>query len=150
MSVNFQALLSKPADEVKRPQAKPAGTYFGTISDYKFDESKKQKTPYVRFTVKNITPGEDVDQSALAGTPETGPIDLTKWSPNRDFYLTDDALYRLKDLLESCGIDTKGRSFAELIPELKGKPVQLSVTQRPSEDGTTLYNDVTDMKGTES
>jgi hypothetical protein len=147
MSVNFQSLLSKPADEAKRPQAKPAGTYFGTISEYKFDESKKQKTPYVRFTVKGISPGDDVDQSALAGDAENGPIDLTKWSPNRDFYLTDDALYRLKDLLESCKIDTKGRSWNELIPQLKGQPVMLTVTQRPSEDGTQLYNDVTEMKG---
>lgn len=141
MSVNFQSLLSKPIDEVKKPVAKPPGTYFGVVKEFKFEESKKQKTPYVRFNVHNITPGEDVDQALLEG------IDLSKWTPNRDFYLTDDALYRLKDMLESCKINTAGRNFGETIPEMKGMPVMLTVTQRPSDDGTTMYNDITDMKG---
>lgn len=149
MAVNFNALLSKPADEVKRPVAKPAGTYLGTVKEYKFEESRQKKTPYCRFVVQNIMPGEDVDQAALQGTPESGPIDLSKWNPHRDFYLTDDSLYRLKDFLESCKIDTKGRTFGEMVPEVKGKSVMLTVTQRPSEDGTQLFNDITDMKGAE-
>ena len=50
--VDFSALLSKPADEIKRPPALPAGTYKGIIKTHKFDESSEKKTPYVRFDVK--------------------------------------------------------------------------------------------------
>jgi hypothetical protein len=149
MAVNFGALLQKPMDAVKRPTAKPPGTYFAKIKDYKFDESKKQKTPYVRFALTNVTAGPDVDASMLVDA-EGAPIDLSKWSPNKDYYLTDEALYRLKDLIESLDINTKGRQFSEVLPELKGLPVQIVVTQRPSDDGTEMYNDIGEMSGVKS
>lgn len=141
MTVDFKSLLSKPADTVERPKPLPAGTYHGMIGAYKFDESKNKKTPYVRFDLKVHRAGSDVDPEAVNG------IDLSKKNLRRDYYLTDDALYRLKDLIESCGISTTGRSFNELIPELLNKQVIIGVTQRPSEDGTEFYNDVKELAG---
>lgn len=145
MSVNFQDLLKRPVDSAKRPEAKPAGTYLGTIKEYKFDESSKQKTPFVRIIVNNVSPGADVDATLLEG------VDLSKWNPGKDYYLTEDALYRLKELLVSCKIPTEGRGFDETIPELRGQPVQFVVTQRPYEDKSSgemlLANDIGLMTG---
>src|SRR5215831_16229366 len=121
MSVNFKDLLSRPVDSAKKPPTKPPGTYYGVISSYKFAESQKQKTPYVRFTFNNIQPGEDLlagDQRALQDD-EGNPIDFSKWTPYKDYFLTDDALYRLKEFLQSLGVETAGRSFDETIPEAK-------------------------------
>ena len=64
----------------------------------------QQPLPWGRYPSREL-PDEDGN-----------PIDFSKWTPARDFYLTDDAIYRLKDFLKSLGIPTDGRSFMETIP----------------------------------
>lgn len=151
MAVNFQELLKKPVDSVKKPFVKPVGTYFGTIKEYKFDESSKQKTPYCRFTLTSVTPGPDVTIEQVGEhSAEDVMAGIQKWTPAVDYYLTDNAIYRLKELQESCGIDGTGRGFDETIPELRGKAVQFEVTQRPGESQggeMVLYNDIGRVSG---
>lgn len=113
MAVDFSTLLSKPADEVKRPPALPAGSYFGVIEKHAFDESREKKTPYVSYTVKLTGEyGDDVDAEGVEG------IDIAKRTMRKDFYLTEDALWRLKEFIESCGVPSVGRSLGEIIPEV--------------------------------
>jgi hypothetical protein len=143
MGVNFAELLKKPVADAVKPPTKPAGTYLGTIKEFKFDESRQKKTPFVRFVIASVNPGPDIAAEDLEG------IDLTKWNPGKDYYLTDDALYRLREVIESCGIATEGRDFAETIPEMRGKQVQFAVTQRAGEGDKMmeLYNDIGDLSG---
>jgi|SRR6516165_6852787 hypothetical protein len=145
---NFSHLLDKPIDSVKRPPVKPPGTYFGNIESYKFDESKNEKTPYVRFTFNNLQPGPDIHPDQLKDQ-DGESIDFSRWKPTRDFYLTENALYRLKEFLESLRVPTSGRSFTETIPESKGLPVILTVVQTPSNKpgSDDIYNNVSDAKG---
>ena len=151
MAVNFQHLLSKPMDTVKRPVAKPAGTYFGQITGHKFDESRQKKTPFVRFMLGGVQAGPDIDQAQLVNPEDGSPIDLTKWTPHVDYYLTEDSLYRLKDFLESLKISTEGRAFGEAIPETKGMPVQFTVTMEPAQgEGGGFYNNVASIAGVEA
>jgi len=148
MAVNFQSLLSKPVESAKRPVTKPAGTYFGRIAGHKFDESPKQKTPYVRFELGDVQAGPDIDKEQLVDPEDGTPLDLSKFKPHLDYYLTEDALYRLRELLESLGITVSGRSFAETIPESKGMPVQFTLTMEPSRDKEgVFYNNVAQMSG---
>ena len=139
--VDFANLLKKPADTIEKPKPLPAGTYHGMISKYEFGESKEKKTPYCRVSLAIHRGGADVEPDMLTG------VDLAKKQLRRDYYLTDDAMYRIKELIESCGVDATGRTMGELIPELVNKPVIISVTQRPSQDGSELYNDVANLKG---
>jgi hypothetical protein len=139
---DFKSLLSKPVDDIKKPPALPAGTYSGRIDKYELKESREKKTPYLQVDVKLSGPGADIDPSELEG------IDLNKKNLSRNFFLTEDAQYRLVALLHSCGIDTRGRSLGESIPDLLQAEVIVSVTQRASEDGKDIYNDVNDLKGT--
>lgn len=141
IATDFRSLLSKPADQIERPKPLPAGTYEGTITKYEYGKSKEKKTPYVRYFVQVNSAGEDVDPVEMDG------IDLSKKQLRRDFYLTDDAEYRVKELWESCGIDGTGRSLGEILPDLIGCQVLLEVTQRNSEDGKDTYNDVGNLKG---
>lgn len=141
MAVNFASLLSKPVESAERPKSKPAGTYRGIVENYKFDTSREKKTPYVRFGVTSVMAGDDVDRDRLAH------IDLTKYKPYVDFYITDDALFRLREFIESCGIDTKGRDFNETIPEVKSKGVIFTVIEEPTQDGQGMRNRITDLKG---
>lgn len=139
MSADFRTLLSKSTDTIERPKPLPQGTYYGTISRHEFGESSNKRTPYVRFHLQLTGPSDDIDPDMMEG------IDCTKKTLRRDFYLTEDALYRLKDFMESLGIETAGRSLGEVIPETTGMPVMISVTQRNSQDGKEVYNDVGDV-----
>lgn len=145
--VDFKSLLGKNVDTVEKPKPKPGGTYHGVIEGFKFDLSQKQKTPFVRVTAYNVSPGQDIDPNDLA----ENKIDLTKWKPHRDFYLTEDALYRLREFLESLGITTTGRSFNETLPEIKGKPVIMTAvngtTTNEATGETSIFTNIADMRG---
>jgi len=143
MADDFRSLLSKPMDEIERPKPWPAGTYYGSITDHKFDVSAQKRTPYVRFTIQASSAGDNIDPSDLEG------IDLSKKPLRKDYYLTEDALYRVKAMLESIGITTEGRALGECIPETRNAQVMFEVTQRNSPDGREIYNDVGDLVGVE-
>lgn len=133
MAVDFKGMLTKPVGTAERPKSKPDGTYNGVVEGFRFDVSKIKKTPFVRFTMGNVSPGADVNQEELA----EAKIDLSKWKPTIDFYLTDDALFRLQDVIEKIVPNSQGRSFNETIPEMKGKPVLMTAKNDNIEDEQT-------------
>lgn len=145
--VDFSQLLSTPTDQIKKVPPCPAGTYFGIIGGepkaYELKESDKNKTPFVRYHVKLTEAGADVNQADLT---EAG-IDLAKKHMRKDFFLTPDAQYRLKDFVASCGVSVAGKTLGQIIPEAVGQRVMLTLTLRPSQDGKELFNDIAEIKG---
>lgn len=139
--VDFAHLLSKRLDDVEKPKPWPAGTYFGRVNAYKVDESREKKTPFIRMEVGIEGPSDDIPAEDVAG------IDFGKRKFNKDFFLTPDADWRLKEFITSCGIPTQGRNFNETLPETIGQPVIVQMVQTPSRDGTDIYNNIGDMKG---
>jgi hypothetical protein len=135
---DFRSLLQTPMDEIKRPPTWPAGTYHAIVRNHEFGTSKNKKTPYVRFHFAVMHPGEDVDVAGLEG------IDISKRDWTKDFYLTGDALYRVKEFLVSVGVEVEGRGLGECIPEATNSMVLLPVIQRNSEDGKSIFNDIGD------
>lgn len=137
--VDIRSLLSVSADEVKKPPVLPRGTYHGFIEKYEGGESREKKTPYLRVFLKVQSADATIPADQLEG------VDLSKKQFRKDYYLTPDALYRLKEMLDKVGVSTEGRQLAECVPELVMKPVMFEITQRASEDGKELYNDVGDI-----
>lgn len=138
---DFGTLLSKPLDDVKKPAPLPAGTYHGRVLSYEPMESREKKTPYIRFHIAVSHAGDDIDPELITG------VDLTKRQLRRDYFLTPDAEWRLKEFIQSCGVPTTGRSFNETLPELQNASVIISVTQRPGRDGDEFFNDIDNLKG---
>lgn len=143
MATDFRSLLNTPMDDIKRPVPLPAGTYHGVIGKHTFGESRQKKTPYVQYDLGLQSAGDDVEESEMDG------IDLAKKSLNVTYYLTEDARYRIKELLESVGVQTEGRGLGECIPEATNARVMIAITQRNSEDGTQVFNDVGLVRGEE-
>ena len=88
--------------------------------------------------VKVLAPQGDVDMEALslAGGAQGKTLRQT-------FFLTEDALYRLKDFLtESCGIEANGRTLGEMIPDVVNRQFLATVKHRPSQDGTQVYAEI--------
>lgn len=126
---NFKDLLAKPAEAFKAPLAQPAGTYVGMITKFEYGESRNKKTPYVRFSIRPMMAETDVDQEQLA---EFGPIGKEM---NLDYYLTDDAVYRLSEFIEKTGGNTK-LPLQESIEVAVNKNIRFSVTHRMDKDRT--------------
>jgi hypothetical protein len=143
MAVDFAKLLSKPLDDVKKPPAWPAGTYLGHVARFEFGDQNKNSTPYARFHIKVTSAGPGLEPSELEG------IDFTKGREFRkDFYLTEEADWRLKEFIESCGVPTTGRTFAETVPECANAQVQLEIIQQNSQrNAEELVNFAGEVKG---
>lgn len=139
--VDFAQLLRKPVDEAKRPPALPAGNYAGMVKSFEIGNQNKNKTPYVRFHI------------VLNGWPEEVPnddrdgIDLAKRQMRRDFFLTDDADWRLADFIKSCGIDASGRTFEDTVPEVIGHPVTVEVQQYLNQTSNEIGNQIGGLVG---
>lgn len=143
MALDMKSLLQKPAGKAVKPPSLPVGNYGGKITKYEYDNKNKNNTPYARYTVilnqwpDNVTEEEKqyTDGEGVAHT-----IDLTKRSMRKDFYLTDDAFWRLDEFLKSMGIE--GGTYEELIPKAVGldcvAEVQQYVNQTTSEIGNQL------------
>lgn len=128
---DFTQLLKRPLNDIKRPDTLPQGTYHGMILNYEIGESKEKKTPYVRFNCRITGPGDDIPADMLQSADGT-QIDVTKKRMAADFYLTDDSYYRIKEALDSMGIDTADRDLSQTLPETLNQPVLLSVSLKPS------------------
>ena len=137
--VDFAALLNKPTESAVKPPPLPAGDYLWGVTKYTFGESDKKKTPYVEFNLQCLQASPEIDPVGLQG------IDLTKRTRDLTFYLTDDALWRLRDFLEkSLVINGQGRTFMACLPEAVGKQFIGTVDQQPSQrpGDDSIYNNI--------
>lgn len=138
---DFSHLLRKPAGVHKRPDALPASDYPVIIKKHEVADNNKNRTPYVRLSLGYLDWPDTVEESErLTDDGEGGrkPIDLAKRQATFDFYLTDDALWRLDSFLEAAGIQAKGRFYEEIFPELHGLHCIAAVIQRMDDEGNTF------------
>lgn len=133
---NFAALLDKPSSEIERPKPLPVGTYVAVVQGMpRYDKSSKKQTDFVEFTLKLQAAGEDVDAEELAAVG--GIADKTM---KDTYYITEQALWRLKEFLTNCGLETDGdASLRELIEETPGKQVGISIRHEASQDGQSIF-----------
>lgn len=140
---DFRELLAKPVDSYEAPPPLVAGTYQGVVEAYKWDESREKKTPFCDLTIRLTAPGEDIDPSELVG------IDITKRKLNQAFYITEEAGYRLKEFLHSCGVETAGKGWGECVPEVLNAQVLVDVILKPNTKDATKppYPTINNIRG---
>lgn len=129
--VNFTSLLEKKLDDVEAPALLPQGSYVMTIAGYRTGESAKKKTPYVEFDLKISSAMDDVDQEELAKVKN-----LQDKTLKTQFYLNEDALFRLKDFCKKTGVPTEGKSFTEILSEIAGAQLIGIVNHRVNPENT--------------
>jgi hypothetical protein len=151
---DFSQLLKKPAGEAKKPPPLPAFDYMGLIKSYEVGDQNRNRTPYVRLQVAlqgwpDNMPDEWTvsDSEGQVHTVSKGDVDLSKRQMRKDFYLTDDALWRLDEFIRSCGIDPRGRDYDEIIPELVGQPITVEVQQYLNQQTNEIGNQIGKVVG---
>lgn len=141
---NISDILNRPAEDVEAPKPLPPGSYNCIVKGLpEQGESSKKKTPYLRFSFQIISARDDVEEDAIAEyetgkdgekTPIVGKI-MTS-----DYYLTNDALFMLTDMLEALGIDfSGGKSVSAAIDESPNTECVIFVKHEPSQDGKRFY-----------
>lgn len=145
-AANFESILDTPAEDVERPTPAPIGLYDFIVKGLpEYGESSKKKTPFAKFTLAFQGAGEDVDGD-----------DLTIWLSDKDgvvgpltdrtikltFYTTPDALFRLTDFLEHCGVEPEGKTVRQMIDETPNASVRGIISHRASEDGQQIFAEV--------
>jgi hypothetical protein len=136
---NFGSILDQPSEAIEKPKPLPVGTYICSVKGLpKMDVSAKKKTEFVEFQLQILGAHDDVDQEALAEALRGKA--LSEKTIRATYYLTEDAVWRLKDFLDHCGVeDGAGVSLRQRISATPGAQVNASIRHRPSEDGTTIY-----------
>ena len=129
---NFNELLSKQIDSVERPKLFPVGNYSALVTGHESGKSPQKGTDFVQFGIKLTGPQEDVDPEAFE---EAGGME--KLQDRRDipltFYITDDALFRLKEFLQNTlELSCDGRAFDTVIPEATNCPLLVKIKHVPS------------------
>ena len=139
---DFSALLKKPAGESKRPPPLPIGDYKGVVKSHEVGDQNRNRTPYVRFGIVLTEWPETVEPS---DQPEG--VDLNKRQLRKDYFLTEDSLWRLDEFIRSCGVDPQGRMYEEVLPELIGQPVTVQVNHYINQQTNEIGNNTGDVVG---
>jgi len=136
---SFEEILNRPASEIQAPQAYPVGTYH-TLVDGPAEpgKSSQKQTDYLRFKFKILSPMQDVDAQQAAEQQIVGK------TINADYYITDGATWRLKELLEHLGldVDNSSKTLKELLSEVPGKQVLVKLRHEMSPDGKRVFHRV--------
>lgn len=96
----FASILDEAPTEIIRPKPIPNGTYLWVVTNRRYDKSNKKKTDFVEFELTCLQPFDDVNQAELEAM---GGVDGKV--RNLTFYLTKEAVYRLDEFHEHCGLD---------------------------------------------
>lgn len=141
---DFTSLLNKPAGQATKPEALNVGDYPGVISGYEMGEARNEKkTPFVRFGLKLIGWPEGAEPQTKK---DGSPMEVNGKTLRRDFYLTDDAMWRLDELLRGLGIDLEGKSYLEVLPMTVGSQVLVEVRQYLNQQTNEVGNEVQGLK----
>ena len=92
---DFNALLDADPTSFETPadSYRKASTW-SLLKGSEFGKSSQKQTPYVRFHYNVLQALDSVPQEALAD------MDLNKAKMRDDFYITEDAMFRLREFFE--------------------------------------------------
>jgi hypothetical protein len=136
---NFASILDDSPTEVSRPKPLPAGTFVTrVIGAPRYDKSSKKQTPFVEFQLKLIAAEEDVDEDDLAEA--LGDKSIQERVIPYQLYLTEDAVYRLDEFHEHCGIDLEDeQSRRQRNEEVVNSEVRVVIAHEASQDGQQVF-----------
>lgn len=115
---DFDNLLDAPVGDFKPPITVPPGHYKLRVDKHEMVKSGKKGTPGVRFHFNIVSALDDVDADDLAQVK-----DIQKKNLREDFWLVEDAMFRLNDFFKACGLETEGKSTRRLLSDAVGNYV---------------------------
>jgi hypothetical protein len=124
---DFESLLDRSADEITEPKNYPVGTWrVRAVSNVSFKKDNNDRD-VAMFAIVGVEPQEDVDPDALdeAGDDYEG----VRLFVRRTLETKSD-FFQLKKLLETFGVDTKGKTLKEAGGDVKGNEALAYIGER--------------------
>lgn len=133
----FKSVLDTPSSEIERPPTLPRGYYHCVVQGPpRIDKSSQKQTEFSEFALKVLSVWEK------DGIPQVDEDELEEFGEVKDqiirvtFYHTEKSIFRLKEFLTHCGIDTDGKeTLRQLIQEAQGCQVIAHVVHEPWQSG---------------
>jgi hypothetical protein len=143
---SFEELMKMPATEIKAPQAYPPGTYHCLVEGPPtHGKSSQRQTDFWEFKFKVLSALKDVDQQAYAEQQIAGKTITAQ------YYITENSMWRLMELLKNCGIEPIGKSPEQMLAEVPGKQVLIKLKLEPAQDGSNrVFHRVADSANVNS
>lgn len=143
-SPNFGAILDRQSTEIERPKVLPTGTFVWMVKGQpRFDKSSKKQTEFCEFTVQPLQAQEDVDPDDLqaALTRKDGSTKLLGDMTQRlTFYLTEDAVWRLKQFLtRDLKLEEEDKSLRQLVNEAPGCQFLGNIIHKANDSGDGVF-----------
>lgn len=140
---NMSSILDRQSSEIERPKPLPVGSYICTVKGLpEFGQSSKKKTDQVVFTLVPTGTLDDVDdedlQAALLRKDGKNRL-LGDLTISATYYITEDAVWRLKKFLDDCEIEEGDKSLRERCEEANGCQVIAVLKHESSEDGQAVF-----------
>lgn len=144
---NFGAILDRKPTAIERPKILPVGSYIVVVQGMpRQDKSQKKQTPFYEYTCKYLQAMDDVDQDELEaaltradGTKKS----LGDMTVRLTYYLTEDAVWRLKQFLEHCGLEEDDfESLRQMAESAGGCQLVVKLRHKPTDDGEGMYSEV--------
>lgn len=122
---NFTDILNKPAESIEKPKPRPPGTYLCLVNGPHKQREINDK-PVVDIVYKTAQAQADVDQAQLAESGGVGnSVTQTFFLVNND---GNENSWPLKNFLENhLGIESSGKSLAQMLAEAPGKQVLVTL-----------------------
>jgi hypothetical protein len=137
MTNRITSILDRSPASIKRPKPLPPGTYLTVVRGLpRYDKSSKKQTEFVEFTLVIQKPADDVNPEDLAAMGGCIGKEI-----KATYYLTDDAVYRLKDFLEHCDfdVDSDEATLREMSEQAAGSQVWATIRHESSQDGKQIF-----------
>jgi hypothetical protein len=140
----FGSILDKPSSEIERPKPLPTGTYQCVVDGQpRMDKSSRKGTEFVEFSLRPMGALDDVKEDDLVAALTSGDGSVKALSDKRiraTYYLTEDALWRLKKFLVNDLQITEGKKkIRQMISEAQNQQVLATIKHVPSEDGQSIF-----------
>lgn len=122
---DFASILNTPAESIEKPKPLPVGTYLSIVNGPHKQKEINDK-PIVDIIFKTMQAQDDVDQTQLAESGGVGrQLTQSFWLTNND---GGEQTWPLKNFLENTlGIESKGKSLAQMLAEAPGKQCLVTV-----------------------
>ena len=143
---DFAGILNRQSGDVERPKPLPIGEYLFKIKGLpNFDKSSKKGTPYVEFTCVPIEAQDSVyaDDLEESLTRKSGKKQLQDMVQKLTFYLTDDALFRLKEfMVNDLSIEEGDKTLQAMIDETANAEFIGTIKHTPTNDGKGTFANI--------
>jgi hypothetical protein len=144
--MTFEEILDKRSSDIRQLKALPQGTYRAIVKGCPtFNPVGANQTPAVNFKLTGFVPVGYIDPDVLAECENIADRELTL-----NLFLTEAAMWRLKQFLDHLGIEEGDRTLRERLADAPNRPVIVTITHSTGRNSEQIFANVTSIAKAET